>query len=65
MADALDHLRLALMEELVSVDQASVAEYRGAVRTIKQITHVVAHASQLVRQIDEKSARSVGMKLVP
>jgi hypothetical protein len=57
MAEALDRLRLTMMEKLVDVDEASVAEYRGGIRVLKQLVHVMSHAPQLVRQIEEMRSR--------
>jgi len=65
MAEALEKLRQALLEEMASTNIEGVAEFRGAVRVLKSIIHTTAHAAQLVRQLDERPARNVGMKLVP
>lgn len=57
MAEALEKVRVALMEEMVNVDAAQVGEHRGAVRLLKQLVHVVAHANQLIRQLDERAQK--------
>jgi hypothetical protein len=58
VAEALDKLRLTMMEKLVEVDADVIGEYRGGVRVLKQLVHVVAHAPQLIRQLDVRDAKT-------
>jgi hypothetical protein len=53
MAEALDRLRVTMMEKLVDVDEGSISEYRGGIRVLKQLVHVISHAPQLARQIED------------
>lgn len=64
VAEALDKLRVIMMEKLIDVDADAIGEYRGGVKVLKQLVHVISHAPQLVRQVDDKQ-RGNAMKLVP